>query len=248
MELVAWMAGEKHSDSPLTASPVVAAFTRAFNDALPSAQRQRLGALTARMIGTRSNNDDELRRRLMLWDWFVGTAVPTWLGAAGHSRSAGRVMMDRGAALMSVMRSVDAHGHAGVRPQDDHRMSQAVSRALDIAGISAAFIAGNDVTDTAAGSRAKREWHTGLTIVRTAAWSVAEKEWAWRHLSDESALWRTARALRDSAFLLLERMIALTEKQAHTRSESTLEESLLSSSEDVEQVTVEERDTAALPV
>lgn len=39
LELVAWLAGEEHSDHPACVSPVVAHFVRAWNDHLSDADR-----------------------------------------------------------------------------------------------------------------------------------------------------------------------------------------------------------------
>jgi hypothetical protein len=58
MSLVAFLAGEGHSDAPGCASPVVQAFAVAVNDHMPRAARQRLKPFAPRIIGT----DDGLDR------------------------------------------------------------------------------------------------------------------------------------------------------------------------------------------
>ena len=57
MSLVAFLAGEDHSDSPGCASPVVQAFAVAVNDLMPRAARQRLKPFAPRIIGTRDGFD-----------------------------------------------------------------------------------------------------------------------------------------------------------------------------------------------
>ncbi len=57
MSLVAFLAGEGHSDSPGCASPVVQAFAVAVNDHMPHAARQRLKPFAPRIIGTRDGLD-----------------------------------------------------------------------------------------------------------------------------------------------------------------------------------------------
>ena len=52
MSLVAFLAGEPHSDAPGCASPVVQAFAVAVNDHMPRAARQRLKPFAPRIIGT----------------------------------------------------------------------------------------------------------------------------------------------------------------------------------------------------
>jgi len=130
MELVAWMAGEKHSDNPACVSPVIAAFVPSFNDALDSAHRQRLAAVAARLIDTRGSSEQELLRRRLVWDWMIATAVPTWLAAAQRLDLADRVVAGRAAVLDAVTQAIDAHGHVRVRPVNDHRTAAAVGRAL----------------------------------------------------------------------------------------------------------------------
>lgn len=213
MELVAWMAGEKHSDNPECVSPVIAAFVPSFNDALDSAHRQCLGAVAARMIDTRGTSEQEVARRRLVWDWMISNAVPTWLVAAQRSDLADRVVAGRATVLDAVTRSIDAHGHVHVRPIDDHRTAAAVTRALAVAGVTGAFLAGRDATDRVTGPRARRHWETARALTRTAAWSVAESEWI--HDDEaQSRLWRTANTLRESAFILLDRLVAVTEPLA----------------------------------
>jgi hypothetical protein len=57
MSLVAFLAGEPHSDAPGCASPVVQAFAVAVNDHMPGAARQRLKPFAPRIIGTRDGFD-----------------------------------------------------------------------------------------------------------------------------------------------------------------------------------------------
>ena len=151
MELVAWMAGERHTDRPQSVSPVIAAFTRSFNDALGTDQRQRLGALTARMIGTRGTREQELARSEMLWNWMIATALPEWLAAADRADLATVVVMDRAAALDRATVALDVYGHSTVRPVDDHRISAEVSEALAAAGVTGACLAANDAADGVTG-------------------------------------------------------------------------------------------------
>ena len=65
MSLVAFLAGEDHSDSPSCASPVVQAFAVAVNDHMPRAARQRLKPFAPRVIGTR-DGFDRVRAAILL--------------------------------------------------------------------------------------------------------------------------------------------------------------------------------------
>ncbi len=102
MEAVAYVAGEPFSDHPQCASPVVGAFLRAWNDRLDDETRQRLKPYVVRLVGTAGSDNDELRRRDMVWEWVLGTLVPTWLEAAGMHAEAGDVRANGRKALARV--------------------------------------------------------------------------------------------------------------------------------------------------
>ena len=57
MSLVAFLAGEGHSDAPGCASPLIQAFAVAVNDLMPRAARQRLKPFAPRIIGTNDGLD-----------------------------------------------------------------------------------------------------------------------------------------------------------------------------------------------
>ena len=84
MEAVAFVAGERWSDHPKCACPVIGAFLRAWNDYLPNdAERDRLlKPLIPRLINTR-NPALELTRSLMAADWLIRVYTPEWLRLAG---------------------------------------------------------------------------------------------------------------------------------------------------------------------
>jgi hypothetical protein len=54
MEAVAWLAGERHTDEPRCACPVIAEFVRRLNDRMDYERRQQLRAFLPRLIGSRS--------------------------------------------------------------------------------------------------------------------------------------------------------------------------------------------------
>ena len=65
MSFVAFLAGERHSDDPVTASPVIRRYAMIINDALPDRLRQRLKAFAPRILGTRDGND-QWRAKLLI--------------------------------------------------------------------------------------------------------------------------------------------------------------------------------------
>ena len=92
MEAVAYIAGEPWSDHPACASPVIAAFLRAWNDNLPDTDRTRLLApLIPRLVGTAGSPEVEDDRAWMALDWLVRTYTPAWLRLAGLDAQADRL-------------------------------------------------------------------------------------------------------------------------------------------------------------
>ena len=89
MEAVAWMAGEPHSDHPACACPVIGAFMRSWNDALPDdAMRTRLlRPLIPILAGSRSNKAVELNRSWLAIDWLARDHAPAWLSLCDDLRA-----------------------------------------------------------------------------------------------------------------------------------------------------------------
>lgn len=86
MEMVAWLAGEAHSDEPECTCPVIAAFVRAINDALPSDEsRDRwLRPLVPLLVNTRGRLVDEQRRGMQVADAMTRVFVPHLLEKRGR--------------------------------------------------------------------------------------------------------------------------------------------------------------------
>ena len=90
MELVAWLAGERHNDSPKCTSPVITAFVRAFNDLLPSdaAREYYLRAWVPRLVNTVGSVGVEKHRGLIVVDFMVRSLLPMRLRALGRKAQA----------------------------------------------------------------------------------------------------------------------------------------------------------------
>nr|MDQ5862759.1 hypothetical protein [Actinomycetota bacterium] len=87
MEVVAWLAGEGHTDAPECASRVLRNMTIGLNDAWDNGERQKLAPFLPRMVGTGNDGLDEQRSYLAL-DWIIRTYTPVWLELAGHTKEA----------------------------------------------------------------------------------------------------------------------------------------------------------------
>jgi hypothetical protein len=81
-EIASWVLGQEWTDHPDWESPVLAAFRRRLNDALPEDLRQRLKESMFDGIGTAGDGRDE-DRAWMITDWSIRIALPTWLERAG---------------------------------------------------------------------------------------------------------------------------------------------------------------------
>jgi hypothetical protein len=77
MEMVAWIAGEPHSDEPSCACPVIGAVVRACNDAMSDDARNRyLRPLVPTLVGTRATAAVERERGFVVVDVLVRVLLP----------------------------------------------------------------------------------------------------------------------------------------------------------------------------
>ena len=147
MEVVAWLAGEGHTDAPQCASSVLTLFTIRLNDQWDEATRQRLVPYLPRMVGTAGDGQDEARSYLAL-DWLIRTYTPAWLDLAGLTAEA--------TVLRDLRRIVDmaTAAEAGPVVRIGQKKAAAAGAAAEAAARAAAW--------TAAGAAA-----------RAAAWDAA---------------------------------------------------------------------------
>lgn len=85
MELTSMLAGEAFSDRPATASPVIAAFLRTYNDGIDDKRRQDLYPLAASIVGTAAGRGVERERmsRCLEFARTLGAGAPSGRGAIG---------------------------------------------------------------------------------------------------------------------------------------------------------------------
>jgi len=74
MSLVAFLAGEAHSDTPRTASPLICTYAVPANDGMDSLMRQKLKPFAPRIIGTADGRDGE--RAALLYKAMVEEVFP----------------------------------------------------------------------------------------------------------------------------------------------------------------------------
>jgi len=162
MEMVAWLAGEAHSDSPACTCPVIGAFVRRVNDKWDDANRQRLKPLLLKLVGT-VDPSKEQARAYMAVDWAVREILPQWHDLAG--------LTDQAAALRALSPIVDEDsaraGYAAVEAAWA-AAAHAPAAATCIATRTAARIA------AAAASTATRVAARIATATPDAAWTDAD--------------------------------------------------------------------------
>jgi hypothetical protein len=87
MEVVAWLAGEGHTDAPSCASPVLRRYTVALNDRWPDDRRQLLKPHLPRMVGTGNDGKDHLREQIAS-RFLVTDLLGPWLRLAAMGEQA----------------------------------------------------------------------------------------------------------------------------------------------------------------
>jgi len=213
MEAVAFVAGEKWSDSPECACPVISAFLRSWNDALPSdAERDRLlKPLIPMLVNTRKKSL-ELKRSLMAADWLIRVHTPAWLRLAGLVKQAESleqlpeitamkqfpsirgpieaVRQDADAARAAARAASWAAARAAAEDAAGAAARAAAGAASWAAARAAAWAAAGDAARAAAGDAAR-------DAARAASWAAAGKKLA-----------PTVAELQKSALSLVKRMIA----------------------------------------
>jgi hypothetical protein len=198
MEAVAYVAGEKHSDHPKCACPVISAFLRHWNDDLDNATRQRLKPYIPRLVGTKSTKAIESKRAWLATDWMVRVNTPAWLELGG--------MPDQALALRALPELVSAVVARAAHPvlteaSDRAAAAWATARAAaSAAARAAAWDAAGDAAEDAAWAAA-----------RAAAWDAASAAaWAAARAAARTKLKPTILSLQSSALQLLDRLIAVS--------------------------------------
>jgi signal transduction histidine kinase len=196
MEAAAWIAGERWSDHPQCACPVITAFLQGWNDSLSDEDRNRLlKPLILRVVGTRATPEIEKRRAIMAADWYIRVQTPAWLRLAGLTLAGLTEQADAVAALPEIADFLECPSLMPVLTAVRGQASAAES---------AAWSAARSAAESAAWSAARSAaWSAARSAAESAARSAAESA-AW------SALETTRLELQASALDLVIRMIDLS--------------------------------------
>ena len=202
MEAVAYLTGEPHSDQPACASPSIAAFIQTWSDGLPQEGRDQLILpLVPRMIGTHASEVLERRRIAMAADWLVRTHVPAWFRLAKLNveadELADRPELTDVAELASLCDHLKrARKRAAVANLTLRQTGSAVRAAAWDAAQQAAWITVRDALEAEGPAVLAAGWDSACAAAYAAARAYGK-----------APLEPTRRALEQSAFAILERMI-----------------------------------------
>ena len=180
MEAVAWWAGEDHSDRPECVSPVIGAFLRSWNDALPDGDRQQLRRWVPEVVGTNAGPAVDAELSWIALDWLVRVHTPAWLRLAGLIEQA---------ALLTDMAEITPATCPSILPT-----LTAVCSDARAAARTAAWDAAWDAAWTAAWAAART---AARDAARTAAWTAArtaarDAAWAAAWAAARTAAWAAA--------------------------------------------------------
>ncbi|MEC7582953.1 MAG: hypothetical protein VYE77_01435 [Planctomycetota bacterium] len=166
MEMVAWLAGERHSDEPDCACPVIASFVRAVNDGLPSdeARDAMLRPLVPRFVNTRGNAADQRRRGLLVADAVVRHFVPHLLEKRGLRSEAEALRMLPAVTTVSGART--ALHALDFWAKDQHAARWVLQRAIEGAP-AARYVAGAVQTIKQAGDA--KAWELAVQLAAALA-------------------------------------------------------------------------------
>lgn len=116
MEAAAYVAGEPWTDRPACVSPPLAAFLRAWNDALDDEPRQRLRPYVKRVVGTAGDAAADERRSWLACDWLIRVQIPAWMVLTEGLREHAEVLaaLPPQTSLAALERSVAARDAARV--------------------------------------------------------------------------------------------------------------------------------------
>jgi hypothetical protein len=133
MEVVAWLAGEKHSDRPRCACPVIGAYVRTVNDRLSDEDRQKLKPFLPRIAGSR--DPLALQRRTEHFAWAaISLLSPVVLDRAGLTEHASALRhFDKSKGLAAAAAAAWESGTAASAAiaKETNMLTEAANAALD---------------------------------------------------------------------------------------------------------------------
>jgi hypothetical protein len=232
MEAAAYVAGEPWSDHPACVSPVIGAFLRSWNDALPDdATRTRLlRPLIEPILGTHCDVATESRLAWMCVDWLARVQAPAWMRLTSALCPYTEGLAD--------LPEITIDSWPSARPRVTAAWVAARAAAWDGAGIAAraaAWAAAGDAAGVAAGAAARAAAWVAAGVAAGAAAGAAAGDaarvaagvaagaaaraaaWAAARAAARAALASTVATLQEEAVALVLRMCAVAKGETYGR-------------------------------
>ena len=183
MEVVAWYVGEAHSDAPACTSPVLAAYARGLNDAMPDdATRDKyLKPLIIPLVGTTATRGVEVKRAEHFARVAVTRLAPLALRTAGLKKEAETLeALAQDASLTSLRAAAGAAAGdaAGAAAGAAARAAWNAARAAAGAAARAAGEAAMDAAGDADGAAAWAARAAGAAAARAARAATGDEVWS----------------------------------------------------------------------
>ena len=183
MEMVAFLAGDKWTDEPACASPIVTTFCQVINDQMPQAFRDKLQGYVPRLIGTASPEHDLERAVFLAWR-AVKVHAPISLDKAGLRDEAEKLRnFDEAKGLQAAARAADPGAAARAADPGADAAADPACAAADAAyaaytARAAVYVAQADAYDAA---------RAAVYAARAAIYAADAAVCA----ADEAAIWET---------------------------------------------------------
>ncbi len=187
MELIAYLAGEQHTDHPDCACPVLTGYTLRLNDSMPEDWRQQLKPYLPLLIGTRDGREAE-RAALLAWQ-AIRVFMPIALEACHMPESAGAFRSFQGQLDAAADAAYAVYAMIGNTPVRS-RVADA-TRSLTMLSARAAY--------SAHCAGAARAPHIGRALDAS---DTADVAIAITRIADPATIWRLAIEALDEALAL----------------------------------------------
>jgi hypothetical protein len=198
MAAVSWLMHGKHSDRPECACPVLTSFIIPANDAMPADVRQRFLPYLHRIAGSRSEEHEAARTRI-LWLAAVRIFAPIALDQSGLHTEAEK--------LRALPDDVSA-----AKAETAAKAAKTAAKAAETAAETAAKTAWAAKAETAAKTAAKAAKAAAAWAAAKAAKTAAKAETAWAAAkAAETAAWAAARhanTVWDAYFAVLDEALS----------------------------------------
>jgi hypothetical protein len=197
MEVVAWIAGEPHSDHPQCASPILTSFCIRINDRWKDDERQLLLAVIPKLVGTRGDDARHKRQAFAIVNGHIREIVASVLDARNWNDLGDRLRACAPIVNVETARAAKVVC-AEVRDEARKRRSAAASASADDAADADAYASAAAAASDAAASAA---YAADAAAYDAAAYADAAA-------ADAAASASARRAVIEKTINILERAIA----------------------------------------